>query len=389
MDFKEELPSSKSLVNRYLILKEGYPDLSLKWKSQALDVVNLEDALSKYKTENEIYVGEGGTTFRFLSLYLSSQKGKWKLYGEADLFKRPHTDLILALKALGCKAELSGENALIIESEGWQRKSIEVDAVYTTQVLTGLVLAALASKNELEIKLGTTGKNSDYFVMTQDFVSSLGFTVFMDNNKIHIPGNQMFSEDMKIKHIESDWSSAAFIYVLAALKGRAKVQGVMRQSVQPDSRIIEILKDSGVEVFSGFKVKRNNKIKAYMPMHVNLQKSPDLFPVLSVFACFCRGESVLYGAPQLAFKESNRIELMYRLLVQCGYKVNRMEDGLKIKGAGFNILEHKPFSFDVSSDHRLFMACEILKFMGYEIEMTGTDSIKKSFPEYLTSEWTV
>lgn len=386
LDFKEELPSSKSLVNRYLILKQGYPELALKWKSEALDVVHLKQALEEYKNQKDLYVGEGGTTFRFLALFLSSQQGVWNLKGDAALFKRPHDDLFGALKALGCKFELVDSETLRIEANGWSVESIKVDALYTTQVLTGLVLAAAASKQHLSIEIGSLGKNSDYFLMTQKFLADLGLKVLVSEKELEVPGNQNILAELPFKHIESDWSSAAFIYVLAALRGQAKVQGVMKKSVQPDSIVLDVLRDSGVEVF-GFKVRKNRKIRSYLPLNLSLQKSPDLFPVLSVFACFCRGESVLYGAPQLAYKESNRIELMYQLLSRCGYKVNRMEDGLRIKGAGFHTLEHRPFRFDVSSDHRLFMACEILRFMGYEIDIVGEESIKKSFPEYLKSDW--
>lgn len=384
MDFKAELPSSKSIVNRYLILKEGFPELSLKWKSEALDVVHLKVALEKYKESKELYVGEGGTTLRFLALFLSSQKGEWILKGAVTLFKRPQDELIKALISLGAEARLEGDDSLYIKSEGWQTKEIEVSALKTTQVLTGLILAALSSHSELVIKIKESGENSGYLKLTQDFVGLLGLKVSLSTREIIVGKEQSLKEEMSIRHLESDWSSAAFVYVMASALGKAQVQGLMTDSIQPDSRILDILKESGVAV-SKFKVQNKNHGKiSYLPININLQDCPDLFPVLSVFACFCRGESVLHGAPQLVFKESNRIELIYRLLYQCGYQVSRIDGGLRVKGAGTRILDHKEFSFDVSSDHRIFMACEILKHFGYKVNMTGTDSIKKSFPEYLS-----
>jgi 3-phosphoshikimate 1-carboxyvinyltransferase len=384
MDFDAEISSSKSLVNRYLILKEGHKDLNLKWSSQAKDVLNLKAALENYKNQkSEINIGEGGTSFRFLAAYLSTQKGKWFIKLEEALAKRPHKELLDALQTLGCKVSFSSNTFLELESEGWKQSRIKIEATKTTQVVSGLCLAALSARLPLEIEFHNWGENSGYFQMTLDFVRGLGFVVHEGRDSILIPGDQSPSfDDLPFKHIESDWSSSAFIFVLAALKGRAKVRGLIKRSVQPDSKIMDFLKIAGAHVTSN-KVEAGPSNISYSPLHVNLRQHPDLFPVLAAFCCFCRGESTLYGAPQLALKESNRIEMMYRLLHQCGYEVSRLEGGMRIFGKGHKTLDHKPFSFDVSSDHRLFMACEIMKVMGYQIEPKGMVSIEKSFPEYL------
>lgn len=381
VNFKGYVPSSKSLVNRYLILKEGFPGLSLEWESKAKDVSYLKEALEKYKTTHSIYIGEGGTTLRFLAVFLSSQKGSWTLEGTESLFKRPHEELIEVLESLGANAFIKG-NKLLIESEGWKVEEIKVHALKTTQVLTGLVLAALSSKQSLRIMIGNKGVNSDYFKLTERFVKSLGFDVLFTPDEVFVNKEQAVNSEITSHRLESDWSSAAFIYVMASIMGKASLKGLELESVQPDVEILNILKTSGVCV-NGFTVEKPvHKEVKYLPVNENLQRCPDLFPVLSVFACFCEGGSTLYGAPQLIYKESNRIELIKDLLEKCGYKVEKKQDGISIQGEGFKILEHEEFSFDASSDHRIFMACEILKKVGYKIDIKGADSINKSFPEY-------
>jgi len=105
-----------------------------------------------------------------------------------------------------------------------------------------------------------------------------------------------------------------------------------------------------------------------------------------VMLAFCEGEGMLYGALQLIYKESNRVDEMKRLLNSCGYKTEPVDGGLKVFGCGSKILEHKEFSFDCSLDHRIFMAAYILKYMGYKINITGSESIEKSFPEFFKFE---
>lgn len=378
MEFEGQIASSKSLVNRYLILKQGHPDLNLKWDSKASDVLYLQKSLEDHKAERLLYVGEGGTTLRFLSLYLSTQKGEWILKGKESLFRRPQDDLAQALRDLGVEVKF-GEESLVLNSEGWKAQHLKTSLAKTTQVATGLILSALASRQKIDLEILDLEEGSGYLDTTLKFIKELGFSYQWQENTLCLDGEQE-AVSPSYKHIESDWSSAAFIYVLAALFGEARVFGLFKQSVQPDSIVLEILKSSGVQV-SGVKVKKSEQV--YFPIQANLQRCPDLFPVLCVFACFCRGESRVYGAPQLIYKETNRMEWMYRLLSLCGYKVLRLKDGLHIFGQGKRLVEHKPFSFDVSKDHRLFMAAEILRRMGYQIEINGKDSVQKSFPEFL------
>lgn len=373
------VPSSKSLVNRYLVLKEGHPELNLNWSAKALDVLHLSEALKSYKNTKELYIGEGGTTLRFLVAFLSTQKGEWIIKGKPSLFKRPQKELYDAVLAMGAEISNESDSSVTVEGNGWVSGEVEVSALTTTQVLTGLVLAALSAKRALTIHITEQGLNSDYIELTKSFVSSLGFFIEMTDQKIVIPGGQSPNVQGGLNSVESDWSSAAFLYVQAALFGEIELTGLSVSSNQPDSVILDVLKKSGA-VVSDFRLEKSSH---YRPFDINLQKSPDLFPVLSVFACFCEGDSYLRGAPQLTLKESNRIDKISDLLRHCGYYTEQIHGGILVKGEGFKVLEHKPFIFDVSTDHRVFMACDILKKYGYQIEITGAESIEKSFPEYL------
>jgi 3-phosphoshikimate 1-carboxyvinyltransferase len=379
MKSKIVLSSSKSLVNRYLILKKGCPELELEWSSAALDVVRLEKSLCDFDKKNTLHIGEGGTSFRFLMVFLSSQAGEWTVICKSSLLRRPQDELFDAVRRLGSDVKQIDETRVFIKSEGWRNKTVNINAEKTTQVLTALMLTAVSQKKELTINLNKEGMNSDYFLMTQNFLKFFGVEVLKKPQGFFVSSQQKLSQP-NFKSIEGDWSSAAFLFVLAALNGELEISNLMNPSLQPDSVITQILKKSGVNTLAFNKVAISEK--TYKPLDVDLQKSPDLFPVLSVFSCFCEGKSILKGAPQLKYKESDRIQKIYDLLKFCGYKVNKRNDGLEIYGEGRLVREHKAFSFDVSSDHRLFMAAEILISMGYDIHIVGEDSILKSFPEY-------
>jgi 3-phosphoshikimate 1-carboxyvinyltransferase len=114
--------------------------------------------------------------------------------------------------------------------------------------------------------------------------------------------------------------------------------------------------------------------------HWNLRNSPDLFPVLAVLCSFAEGRTILFGAPHLAFKESNRIEKTAELLRLSGCAVEAQDDGIAIFG---NSLRNRVgFTFDPDQDHRLAMAAGILMLMGFPIQLSNSNVVDKSFPEF-------
>jgi len=374
-----EISSSKSLVNRYLILKEGHTALNQKWSSKADDVQKLKSALDQAPEAQEYNLGEGGTTLRFFATYLSTFKGEWILNCKESLLKRPQEELISTLKSLGVELKQINSTSLRLKSNGWKTDNISINMKDSTQILTGLTLAALSKGLALTVNLNEIGVNSDYFEMTKVFVEGLGFDMTHLNSKITIPGNQKILFEKK-NEIEPDWSSIAFLIVLGALKTKICIKGLDKRSIQPDSIILPFLKKLGVQVQASNCISPGKL--PYDAFKLNVQKSPDLFPVLSTLACFCEGSSKIYGAPQLKNKESNRISKMSKLLSACGYKIETLEGGLIVEGQGLSVLKSSLIEFDVSKDHRLYMATEILNSMGYNIQVHGADSILKSFAEY-------
>jgi len=374
-----KISSSKSLVNRYLILKQGHSQLNLDWTSNAKDVLNLDHALKSAPHSETYDLGEGGTTLRFFAIYLSTFKGSWILNCKESLLKRPQSELVDALSCLGVSLKQLSATSLHLESKGWTSGNIAIDVKDTTQVLTGLVLAAVSRGFPLKIKIRSRGLNSDYFKMTSQFLEQLGFAVEISNDVVRVAGGQ---KALKLcdETIESDWSSAAFLLVLASLKGELQLETYADKSLQPDAVVTSLLQRLGASLKNVAHIE--NGELPYKAFELNIQKCPDLFPVLSVLACFCEGESSLYGAPQLKNKETNRIEKVYELLTDCGYEVEKRTDGLVVQGKGLVLQNLKTISFDASKDHRLYMACELLSAMGYKMNVTGEESIYKSFAEY-------
>ena len=106
----------------------------------------------------------------------------------------------------------------------------------------------------------------------------------------------------------------------------------------------------------------------------------DEFPILFVAAACAEGETIVRGAEELRFKESDRITTMRKGLVSLGINVEELPDGLKITGgdiSGGKIL--------VAGDHRVAMSFAVLAVRSQKpIEILGPTGISTSFPTFQT-----
>ena len=188
--------------------------------------------------------------------------------------------------------------------------------------------------------------------------------------------------------IEGDWSAAANLLVAGAVFGSAELRGMDTKSLQADLTIIDILVEAGAVVSQleeGTVCVRKAPLEAFRQ---DLNHAPDLFPIVSVLAAFCAGESRLGGGGRLAGKESNRAEAILQMLTQMGVEARIEGDDLVIFGEslsarllGGRLL--KGGAYTSRHDHRMVMALKVAS-LGTESPIVIDDEacVGKSFPEF-------
>ena len=85
--FLGQIPASKSLMNRALVLKSFYPDFDVRGVSQADDVKLMQEGIKRLKNAFEIQCGHAGTVLRFLAFRCSREVGQHILIGEKRLYR--------------------------------------------------------------------------------------------------------------------------------------------------------------------------------------------------------------------------------------------------------------------------------------------------------------
>ncbi len=377
--FQGNIPASKSLFNRALILQSFSPALEIHGQSSCDDVLQMKAALKQLSLGKTVFCGEAGTVLRFMALRASRQAGTYFLTGESSLLKRPQKELLSILGALSVECELE-EDGLHIRSQGWKKpsKPIEINREISSQFASGLALSSWNLDFVLEFQMAA-GVSEGYWEMTLQMLRSVGMEVNRRGENWIIPSEQ------KIKksgiQLEPDYSSCFAIAAAAALSGKAVLTNMTASSTQPDFMFIDLLKQMGAKIIQSqnrLEVEAPSELKA---LDANLSSSPDLFPVLSILCAFAKGTSNLRGAGHLVFKESNRIQKTAELLQKMGARFQVYPDGIQIEGPA-KIQNPLSFRFDPAQDHRMAMAAGLLRLKSVNVEILHPQVVNKSFPEF-------
>ena len=358
-----DLPSSKSISNRLLIIKALCKEKFLiKNLSESDDTILLKNALnSKEKTIN---VSHAGTSFRFLTSFLSIQKGKEFILNGSDRMKeRPIKELVNSLQGLGVKIEyLEKEDFPPLKIIGTEIDGgeIEIDGTISSQFISSLLLIAPNLRNGLILKIKGELVSKSYVLMTLKLMGEFGINWTWNKDVITILKQEYVAKNYTV---ESDWSAATFWFQSASLSEKCKIilRGLNEESIQGDSACKEIFKDLGVDsVFKNgnlilTKNKRISPSETY-----NLIETPDIYQSLKCTLFALNKGSEFTGIQTLKNKETDRIAAVENELL----KLNT------------------PKIIETYNDHRMAMSFAPLSLKFGELQISNPGVISKSYPNY-------
>lgn len=378
-----EIPTSKSYANRALILGAlKYKGLSIKSLPLSQDVLDLINALETLNLveatsdtvriknifpENEIageplelYLGEGGTTIRFLLPMLALGQRKYIIKVKPSFKKRPIQDLFDLLSMLGAKVSpLNGENELCELQGPINLLDISVDCKSTSQVASAFLM--LKSKYDFELEIKNLNTSMSYVELTKQLSEKL-----VEIDEYYVP---------------VDMSSASYFIALGVIKNDLLIKNVNSiDKLQADSKIFKVLDLMGASYSIDCKGLSLKVSKKYRNFTFDVSDCLDLAPTLAFLASFCEGTSRIFGIENLVHKESNRVEGIISILKTFGvhYSLNQIE--LLIEGT--NDLEHVK-ELTVADDHRMVMMASLfIKMTKNGGDIRPKDTINKSFANF-------
>jgi 3-phosphoshikimate 1-carboxyvinyltransferase len=336
------------------------------------------------KPDSDLNCGNSGTSMRLLSGLLASQKFPCRLIGDESLSKRPMERISLPLSMMGADIKLSGNNTAPIKISPVSKiSSIEYKMpIDSAQIKSSIILASLYANNKVKIIENIATRDH-----TENMINYLGGKIINNNNQIIVhPGNKLISRDIDVP---GDISSAMFIIVGCLISNNSKV--IIRNVG------LNVLRTGGIEILKlmGAKIDISN-IKNYGPEKVGditvissklngivipkkyIASAIDEFPVLFIAAANATGKTVLKNAEELKYKESDRLSVMSKALLECKIKNNLYDDGIEIQGG--KILGGV---INSGGDHRIAMSFAIAGLVAKNpITILNTENVSTSFPEF-------
>ena len=173
--------------------------------------------------------------------------------------------------------------------------------------------------------------------------------------------------------------SAALFGGAGALAGSGvTVTGLRMDTVQGDSACAALLQRFGAHIT----VSGDAVTAAPGPLRavdIDADAIPDLAPVLSLVAAAAAGESRIYNAGRLRYKESDRLATTAALLTALGGRVREEADALVISG--------KPGLAggicSAAGDHRIAMTAAVAAAVcAGPVTIQGAQAVNKSYPTF-------
>jgi len=357
------LPASKSISNRLLIIQAlCKQEFSITNLSNSEDTKSLQKALKA--TTTTIDVGASGTSFRFLTAYLSTLVGdRFILTGSNRMKERPIKELVDALLELGVEIKYlkkTGFPPLAILGADITENKVSIDGKISSQFISALLLIVPTLKNGIKLKISGEIVSKPYIIMTLKLMGEFGISHTWQENTIEIKPQKYSAKDY---NIEADWSAASFWYEIAALSSNCNItlNGLTENSIQGDRKVIELFKNLGVQTkFKNGSIILSKKEENVISKEINLINTPDLYQPLKCTFFAKNLTTKFLGLQTLKNKETNRIKAVEKELL----KLDTTKE----------ITTYK--------DHRMAMSFAPLCLKYDTVQINDVEVVDKSYPNF-------
>ena len=402
------IPGSKSITNRALLvaaLAEGESLLTgalfsddTRYMAAALAElgipVEVDEANSSFRVqggggtfpaqEADLFVGNSGTTMRFLVAALPLGHGRYRIDGIPRMRQRPIGPLLRALADLGADATSEAGTdcpPVIVNARGLPGGATTVPGEASSQYFSALLMAAPYAKQGVEIEVAGDLVSKPYMPMTASVMQAFGVTADLDTTTwrtFSVPPGQTYTG--RTYAVEPDASNASYFFAAAAVSGgRVRVDGLGTTSTQGDLNFVHALEAMGCTV-----VVANDYTEVSGPESGNLRAVDldmnaisDTAQTLAAIAPFADGPSTIRGVAHSRLKETDRVAALAIELRRLGQEVDEHPDGLTITPRPIT-----PATVHTYDDHRMAMSFAIAALRAPGIRIADPACVAKTFPDF-------
>ena len=341
--------------------------------------------------DRPIDVGNAGTLMRLLPGWLAGQEGRsFTLDGDESIRRRPVDRIAEPLTLMGADVQATDDRLPPFTVTGARLRAIHYELpVASGQVKSCVLLAALGAdgattvtepaptRDHTERMLAAAGVtvrrngrhvtavNADELTFAELVIpgapSSAAFAIAAG---VLVPGSRLLLRDVGV-----NWTRSGFVRIVQRMGGI--VIGELED--EPSDEIATTEPVTDLEVTAG-------PLTGTVVEADEVPLAIDELPLVALLGCFAEGETVVRGAQELRFKESDRIATVVEGLRGLGASIEATEDGFAVTGTG----GLRGGRMSSHGDHRLAMLAAVAGLASREgVEVDGMEAAQVSYPRFL------
>ncbi len=404
VDADVSLPGSKSYTNRALILAalaNGQSRImsalfsdDTRYMAQSLRRLGIgvveDEGTSTFVVDGaggripsasaDLFVGNSGTTARFITAVLALGHGEYRVDGIERMRRRPIAPLLDALTQLGVDARSVNDDGcppVMVHAAGLSGGHVRMAGDTSSQYFSALLMVAPATRDGINIEVDGELVSKPYIDLTAGSMRVFGAEMRNDEYRsFHVPGGQRYQGIPYT--VEPDASGASYFFALAAATGGGvRVRNLGANSAQGDIHFVDVLEQMGCTVTWD-----QNSVEVVGPkrlggIDVDMVGISDTVQTLAAIAPLASGPVTIRNVAHVRHKETDRIAAVVTELRRLGIEVNEFEDGMTIYPG-----EVRPALIDTYDDHRMAMSFAILGCAVPGVTIHNPACVAKTFPDF-------
>lgn len=398
-----EVPGSKSLTNRYLLLAgmaEGQSELKNPLTSE--DTYYMRKALNSvgvtvedlgeatwivrgrqtwHQPKKPLFIGNAGTAMRFLAPSLAVRDFESEIGGNARMAARPIEDLADGLIQLHAQVTYLGKSGyppLRIRGP-LSGHEIAIRGDSSSQYLSGLLMALPQISPTPVIHLVSELVSRTYVEMTLDCLQQFGvvWDVIGQFEGFKL-SSQAALKPIAIA-IEPDASTASYWFGLPLIVGgRITVAGVPKFSHQGDFGLLQILAEMGAGITYIDDEVTVDASKPLCGIDVDMNSMSDVAPTLAAIATMATSATTIRNVGNMRIKECDRIQTLQDAFDVLGLRMVSGPDWMRIYPGrpSYGAL------LDPQEDHRMAMVFALLGMANGGLRIRDAKCVAKTYPRF-------
>jgi 3-phosphoshikimate 1-carboxyvinyltransferase len=394
------IPGSKSITNRALVLaaladgttrlegvlesddtrymQQALLDLGIEVRKLSATTLEIAGGRARLKAPAKpIFIGNSGTTVRFLTALACLVDGPVTLVGDEAMAKRPIADLVDGLKQLGVKIECAtGCPPLTVYGGKLPGGRLSMRGDRSSQYFSALLLAGALSEDETELLIEGELVSRPYIEITRRMVEDFGGKIEVTPKGFWWSGGGRYQG--RTYGIEPDASSASYAFAFAAATGsRIEVPGLGPSALQGDYGFVELLGQMGAEVKPTATATTVVGGAALSGIDVDMFNISDTVMTLAALAPLASGTTSIRNVANIRIKETDRLAATVTELRRLGQDVTEGPDSLTISPRPLS-----PAVVRSYKDHRMAMSFAILGAARQGVSIEDPACVAKTYPEF-------